>query len=425
MVNVPGPDATTAVAAALQRMDLVRQIAAADISAQAAGHPDSGLSGLPDNIVALLACEQRERSSTTTAVGSRRAVSSVSAGQSLPRQCVERTVKEPGLNEPLSGVRQVQQTWRPPARKPAASVLEARTAHETAAPCTSAVAQQQWRTLRRKQPTQSTPRQSRCDADSNVHAERAQSSPRSSAAYTSPTEESADGGSSAASSSPEAKEGSDEQVPHHPTAEDAGTGGRDPEEPQAPAQAGGLEVGESPEASEPPASTGSAEADSELREQAGSAMEAEARPDLGHAESPPPGCNQSAALLGLRELMADAAELIDWYPASEEERLAKAALLADQLPVLLGALEDGVVDAVLEDTVAELTRIGIARELLISTPATGAAVDGSTQAPVNASAGADITSFVEQCTRFEDELWERYRCMSMTCGKSKAAEAGT
>merc|ERR1712014_80877 len=102
----------------------------------------------------------------------------------------------------------------------------------------------------------------------------------------------------------------------------------------------------------------------------------------------------------LRTLLFDVAELIDWYPACEQEKMGKAAVLADQLPCLLETLEDAVVDAVLVDTVAELTRLDVTRAMescgvgiSSATPAADTVVAGALDTS-SRSAAEEVLSFV-------------------------------
>jgi len=107
----------------------------------------------------------------------------------------------------------------------------------------------------------------------------------------------------------------------------------------------------------------------------------------------------------LRLLLADAVEIVDWYTSSEDEKLAMAELLPGALPRLLDTLENEVLNVVLEDTVAELTRVGNTRELhgVPSAPA----VTGRT-----GGISGDVDCYDVDCyiALREAELREKYRC---------------
>mmetsp|Transcript_55890 Transcript_55890/g.181458 ORF Transcript_55890/g.181458 Transcript_55890/m.181458 type:complete len:123 (-) Transcript_55890:202-570(-) len=121
--------------------------------------------------------------------------------------------------------------------------------------------------------------------------------------------------------------------------------------------------------------------------------------------------------------MLDATELAEWYPRAEGEKLAKAALLADVLPQLLGLLEGAVLDTVLEDAALELTRIGILREIERATThdvgeqpqkmhsgGCGSAlpVPGGTPSVAVGGKVEGFAAYVQQCSSFEDELRRKY-----------------
>merc|ERR1712137_347437 len=67
-----------------------------------------------------------------------------------------------------------------------------------------------------------------------------------------------------------------------------------------------------------------------------------------------PEGRRQAAMKQLRSLLLDAADLQAWFPCSDEHKLAKADVLAGELPVLLDALVNAAMDRVMTDTVVEL-----------------------------------------------------------------------
>eukprot|EP00927_Polykrikos_kofoidii_P070149 TRINITY_DN6606_c0_g1_i1.p1 TRINITY_DN6606_c0_g1~~TRINITY_DN6606_c0_g1_i1.p1 ORF type:complete len:644 (+),score=120.28 TRINITY_DN6606_c0_g1_i1:56-1987(+) len=115
----------------------------------------------------------------------------------------------------------------------------------------------------------------------------------------------------------------------------------------------------------PPATQIAGDADkgnSRIAQDASKAKESQETEDSAQVSPCPP--SRRTVLLGcLRELFLDLASLLDWYPSSEAEQLAKAELLSEQLPRLQSVFVDAIVDAVLLDTAAELTRLDIVREL--------------------------------------------------------------
>lgn len=119
--------------------------------------------------------------------------------------------------------------------------------------------------------------------------------------------------------------------------------------------------------------------------------------------------NTKAALSQLRDLLLEAADLVNWYPVSEEDQLAKAAMLADDVPRLVELLEDAVVDVVMLDTAKELTRIELVQKLGSETQVSSP--DGpDTSGPLAMDVPLErvAASYIHQCSSFEDELRRRY-----------------
>lgn len=157
-------------------------------------------------------------------------------------------------------------------------------------------------------------------------------------------------------------------------------------------------------AASPPAAspcTASEASPSDAALAAGAGLQAEsvlAEPSCAYATGLAP------PLVWLRELLQDAADLAEWFPTGEGEKFAKAALLAEQLPRLLEQLEDFVIGAVLEDTAAELTRLGITREL------GGGALLGrhAWRAGFEQDVVGDLSSYMKRCELFEEQLRRKY-----------------
>jgi len=100
----------------------------------------------------------------------------------------------------------------------------------------------------------------------------------------------------------------------------------------------------------------------------------------------------------LASLLLEAAELTDWFPASDHEKLHKASVLVDQVPRLLCCFEDFIIDKVLQDTALELTRIDCLKGLrLCGNSGGGDARDKN-----------DFSAYVEHCADFEDDLLRKY-----------------
>jgi len=95
----------------------------------------------------------------------------------------------------------------------------------------------------------------------------------------------------------------------------------------------------------------------------------------------------------LRQLIADSLKLCDWFPESEDMKVAKGDVLGEQLPQLFDALEAAVLDAVLGDTVIALTQMDLTQHL---------AKEG-----IRSQAGPAI-EYVEDCAWFEEELQNKY-----------------
>jgi len=134
-------------------------------------------------------------------------------------------------------------------------------------------------------------------------------------------------------------------------------------------------------------------------------------------------------LQDLRTWLLNAVELVDWYPVTEEDKLAKAALLADDVSAVLSQLEAAVLDVILADTAVSLTHIEIARELR---GATGAHACGAAAVATSSSsamqkcsfaeaagncrgnplqrgaAGGDIAAYLGLCEELEESLREKY-----------------
>eukprot|EP00746_Dinoflagellata_sp_MGD_P167443 gnl/MRDRNA2_/MRDRNA2_98057_c0_seq1.p1 gnl/MRDRNA2_/MRDRNA2_98057_c0~~gnl/MRDRNA2_/MRDRNA2_98057_c0_seq1.p1 ORF type:complete len:320 (-),score=67.51 gnl/MRDRNA2_/MRDRNA2_98057_c0_seq1:156-1115(-) len=95
----------------------------------------------------------------------------------------------------------------------------------------------------------------------------------------------------------------------------------------------------------------------------------------------------------LRQLVTDSLSLCEWFPESEDMKLAKGNVLGQQLPLLFDALEATVLDAIVGDTLIALTQIDLARQL---------AKEGI------GTHSAPATAYVGECARYEAELRKKY-----------------
>lgn len=119
---------------------------------------------------------------------------------------------------------------------------------------------------------------------------------------------------------------------------------------------------------------------------------------LDQAPLPQSKADTTVLLTFLRETLSEVAHLEKRIPSTAHGGFAKNSIFTSDFQRLLGQLEDSVLDFVMLDTVAELTRIGIATTTLVDT----LSEQVSSEVPITAS------NFLEQCVKFELDLQDRY-----------------
>mmetsp|Transcript_28227 Transcript_28227/g.52993 ORF Transcript_28227/g.52993 Transcript_28227/m.52993 type:complete len:270 (-) Transcript_28227:6-815(-) len=117
-------------------------------------------------------------------------------------------------------------------------------------------------------------------------------------------------------------------------------------------------------------------------------------------EAPPDPA--AAGMAALRKILEEATSLSDWTTGSAQEQQTKERLVAD-VGRLMEQLEQGVLDAVLEDTGEALTRLRKRRQV------------AELQRDFGDPGNQDMTvrDFVEKCQQFEDELCAKYGVRSV------------
>lgn len=372
-----GPEVDGAIAATLSRFELVRQVAAADARAHASGAAQHGLSGLPSSVLALLATEalhNRKLAAQAPAVAAQASVTPIEA--ELPSQSVQ-------TFPPLPANRATQ-TWHPPSASAAKPTGIA-----------SVVSAGPWRSLRRR-PKHSSASECKKEelADAVEHAE---------VDYDDSFHTDADSASELPAASPHGTARSLEQF--H-SAADNESAGSDHQTPSArPRGDDGRSSGSSCESARESqcnpsqVESGDFQAEDEVRlsPEAAVSQVRNSRELLLETESP---------LNFLRALLLDASRVTEWYPQDESSKLEKAAILGEQVPQMLDALEAAVLDAVLFDTARELTRLDISRTLAEQSQAQNEA-NSPHEFACTQGKGA-VLSYVQLCANFEDTLRQKY-----------------
>jgi len=394
----------TAVAAALSRLELIRQVAAADIGAQACGHRDGGLAALPVNVLESLAREAEKRHRHTppvvhseSALANRAAQPDTEVTEQPPWVTLPNhdRMQDPSDDRPAA---RTQQKWRPELLTPSTGGVPASVSSIRTLPSN-------WRALRRRLvPAANVPdahQEGIANADSddgNKSYTPMGSEPQSSRPCADEEGSASVCSDSAPGSGTESGSASDHDATPVAAMEERSIGPSDcngGEDAEVPLEASVQAVEHTPDA------------------------EALNGPEPSNLPDGPPALDDKFTLL--RSLLADAVEIVDWYPASEDEKLAKAELLSSTLPRLLETLENGVLNVVLEDTVAELTRIGITKELdgvPLALPAASRAGNITDEpllhqlanGPHQQAPNRDVERYIEMCALQEAELLRKYRC---------------
>lgn len=120
--------------------------------------------------------------------------------------------------------------------------------------------------------------------------------------------------------------------------------------------------------------------------------------DLLQARLPNSNSDTTVLLTFLRDTLSEVAHLETRTPSTIDGEVAKDNIFASDFHRLVGQLEEAVLDFVMVDTVAELTRIGIANTTLTDSL--------SEQISTGTSVTASI--FLTQCVNFELNLQKRY-----------------
>eukprot|EP00933_Yihiella_yeosuensis_P029968 TRINITY_DN23623_c0_g1_i2.p1 TRINITY_DN23623_c0_g1~~TRINITY_DN23623_c0_g1_i2.p1 ORF type:complete len:474 (+),score=103.47 TRINITY_DN23623_c0_g1_i2:188-1609(+) len=452
------------VASVLSRLELVHQVAAADIRAQGSGRRDGGLAGLPISVLSALAAEARAAEaraaeaaahSAAMAAAQRQASAEVKVQEGVCTPFQARLISEDEhpcrqpSNRPATGRVTRQQAWRRPPRQtmpqtPSSSSSSAAPA-ASPAPIGSAVGSpaaarkgsiagatdgtevrcvedaaastsvpSTWRTLRRPGSTSAVPQLPSGVAavgsadvnvnDINICRASAPAETPNWQTTLSVVEDSS--GKEVASSTPQARF----QVQTTPMS--TANAGAQVSLGATPDIHGGVDTSIDVSCADIDASNLGLDSRRGCSVKASSVSLSfmSARQQLNAA-----ACEQSvdaAPLLEhLRSLLLDCSELTNWCPSADDQKLAKASILADDVPRLIEELENAVLDAVLVDTVAELTRVSLVREIHKSGE-NRSSFDffeergGSAESE---SSGVQVAArFIDSCMHFEDELRKKY-----------------